>query len=289
MRKWLVNRFIPPSAPAYAGRVAVHPDPPGQSSAGLGHHQPESPLPQQPLLQQPPRQRLKEQDEPQPQPDIWKSTWRKHLRPHRWRAMRLTFKLGKSAARKSKSAVSSVAPIVKTWQDEEAEWAAIVTRAHAQHRPPIPKSRSQPPSAQSLPPANRQRHAKTPKATSSTKTINFRSVDASKQLDPSAAWRDDARSALANRLKQIKLVSGLAVLVLTIVAACVAASLEGVVPTPQFLEHVIHAAQSAAAVAVTTTRENIPLDHIRTSLSTLRALISTVMAGFLDRFPGRLR
>lgn len=195
IRQWLAHGQIEENAPMFAGRIALRPDPPETEA---------------------------------PKTDPWKSTWRKHLRPHRWRATRATVKLGKSAAQKSVSAVSCVAPI-KTWADEEAEWAAMVTRAHAQHRPT--KLRTQRP-----PPRPREPPRPAPR-----RPRRFRSVDASKQLDPSAAWRDDSRAALVRQLKRAALVA-----VVVVAAAVVGALLARVLPTPEVARPFVEAAGAFA-------------------------------------------
>ncbi|KAJ8601306.1 hypothetical protein CTAYLR_007231 [Chrysophaeum taylorii] len=170
LRRWLVARQLPPSALAYAGRRAPPPDPAyAEPPSNDNNHQ-----------------------------DVWKSTWRKHLRPHRWRATRAINKLGKSAAKKSVEAVVS-SPIIKTWADEEAEWAALVTKAHA-HRPPIT---SRPPPSTGTP----ERRSARPPSRPPARAQQFRAVDASKRVDPSAAWRDDARLLRNKRLKKLLVVA----------------------------------------------------------------------------------
>lgn len=110
-------------------------------------------------------------------------------------------KLGKSAAK----SVSSVAPIIKTWEDEEAEWAALVTKAYSQVRtrpkPPPPRRREPTTTVNDGDKHQQQRRA-------SLRQQQFRSIDASKQLDPSAAWRDDARASRTKQLKRVGVAVG---------------------------------------------------------------------------------
>lgn len=198
MRRMLMSRNLPANTVAFVGRPLARPQQQVEAVTYV--------------------ERPGEQEE-----DPWKTTWRKHLRPHRWRATRATMKLGKSAAK----SVSSVAPIIKTWEDEEAEWAAMVTKAHSQVRirppPPPPPPSRRGDSKQNVRDGGDRRQQQQRRLAQQ----QFRSVDASKQLDPSAAWRDDAREARKKQLKRIGTTVGVVTSLVLLIGAALAFDLVG--------------------------------------------------------------
>lgn len=83
-------------------------------------------------------------------------TWKRHLRPHRWRATRFVAKQAKKGAVQTLNAAATAAPpqLYKTWADEEAEWAkeivkqqsVVKTKKPSPKRggPPVPQKRRGP-------------------------------------------------------------------------------------------------------------------------------------------------
>ncbi|KAJ1455734.1 hypothetical protein M885DRAFT_519462 [Pelagophyceae sp. CCMP2097] len=62
-----------------------------------------------------------------------KSSWKKHLRVHRWRATRTALRYTKGAVATSvaTSVQAATSLVVKSWDDEELEWTKVVAAAHA--------------------------------------------------------------------------------------------------------------------------------------------------------------
>ena len=132
--------------------------------------------------------------------DPWKTTWIKHLRPHRWRATRGAVRLGKTAAKQSIATVQAVT--TKSWAEEEQEWADLVTKSHA-----VRIAQQQPQQRRVVPPQQQEQRASSrrPPPPGYQQRLE-RAVDASK-AQRADAWHQEPRPSKLVRRSLVALVT----------------------------------------------------------------------------------